>query len=234
MADQREQLNLNSVDFRLDQVATGRIVLILLCLATAFFILQHTAGTTRTPILQPLSNFPQTLGKWQKKDSYISSPEVDNVLKVDDYIHYSYVTPSSPPITLYLAYYESVGTGGGYHSPKNCLPGGGWGISEVKTVDLLIDKSVRKTAKVTEMIIRNRSEHQVVLYWFQNRGRTIYSEYWEKVHLVLDAILKGRRDGSFIRIMAYSPDGNLQQTEEEARKFAALVYKELPRFIPGK
>jgi EpsI family protein len=167
------------------------------------------------------------------KNSYISSTAVNDLLKVDDYIHYTYQTNLRPPITLYIAYYESVGTGGGYHSPKNCLPGGGWSISEVKPFQLDTTAAQGGKTTVTEMIIRNRNEHQVVLYWYQNRGKTIYSEYWEKIHLVIDAILKGRRDGSFIRIMVYAPDGNIQETEREAKEFAESVYNELQQFIPG-
>jgi len=29
-------------------------------------------------------------------------------------------------INLYVDYYKAVGGSGGYHSPKNCLPGGWW------------------------------------------------------------------------------------------------------------
>ncbi len=216
------------------KIAPYRLVLVLLCFLGTFVLLQYTTGTKNVPILQPLANFPKTLGPWQMKDSYTSSTSVNEMLKVDDYIHYSYLKETTQPVRLYLAYYESVGTGGGYHSPKNCLPGGGWGISEIKTIQLEPGGEENSPVMVTEMIIRNRSEYQVVLYWYQNRGRTIYSEYWEKVYLVMDAILKGRRDGSFVRIMAYAPDGNLRQAEENAKEFAELTLNELKQFIPGR
>ncbi len=40
---------------------------------------------------------------------------------------------------------------------------------------------------VSEMLIRSGPNYQVVLYWYQNKGRIIASEYWEKIYLVLDA-----------------------------------------------
>ncbi|MBV5330534.1 MAG: EpsI family protein, partial [Chlorobium sp.] len=82
--------------------------------------------------------------------------------------------------------------------------------------------------------IRNRNEYQVVMYWYQNRGRIISSEYWEKIYLVLDAILKKRRDGTFVRLMAPAPGGDIQQAEKVLEQFAAQIVTELDNFLPGR
>lgn len=155
------------------------------------------------------------------------------MLGVDDYIEYNYSTPAGQPVNFYAAFYESVGTGGGYHSPKNCIPGGGWGIDAVKTVTFQ-PKGGQAPVTVAEMIIRNRNEYQVVFYWYQNRGRIISSEYWEKVYLVLDAILKKRRDGTFVRLMVPAPNGDIQQAEKVLQQFAAQAVTELENFLPGR
>ena len=84
------------------------------------------------------------------------------------------------------------------------------------------------------MIIRNRNEYQVVLYWYQNRGRIIASEYMEKVYLVLDALSMRRRDGAFVRLMAIAPDGDVQATEILLKNFAELALVELDLYLPGK
>lgn len=211
-----------------------RSILIFACCVATFFLLQNVTGVRSTPILQPLNVFPEMVGPYKVQASRSSSQEVINMLGVDDYIDYSYLAPSGTPLNLYLAYYESVGVNGGYHSPKNCLPGGGWGINSVELVRISSGKNNGKQVSVTEMIIRNQDAYQIVLYWYQNRGRTIASEYWEKVFLVLDALFKGRRDGSFVRIITEVPEGKMEETKREARKFAGLVLEELDNFIPGE
>lgn len=183
--------------------------------------------------MQSLSNFPPHLGDWTLVQSRQSSAEVVKMLGVDDYIDYTYSDKENDVVNLYVAFYESVGGGKGYHSPKNCLPGGGWGIERVRTVRITPGFSHGRPVTIAEMLIRNGSEYQVVFYWFQNRGRIISSEYWEKIYLVLDALLKKRRDGSFIRIMAYARDGNIEEAERKLKDFAELSMTELAGYLPG-
>jgi len=209
-----------------------RVLLVLLLLGGAFALLQGVSGTVRTPIKQTLGKFPPLLGEWKALSSRESTDAVIKLLGVDDYIEYNYADPTGRAVNFYTAFYESVGTGGGYHSPKNCIPGGGWGIDAVKTVE--IKTQGRGAVLVSEMIIRNRNEYQVVLYWYQNRGRIIGSEYWEKIYLVLDAILKKRRDGAFVRLIAPAPEGDIQQAERTLQQFAGLAIAELDNFLPGK
>jgi len=84
------------------------------------------------------------------------------------------------------------------------------------------------------MIIRNGRQYQVVLYWFQNRGRIIASEYWEKIYLVIDALTKRRRDGSFVRLMAQTPDTSIETAEKLLIDFSEMAIPHLDNFLPGK
>ena len=67
--------------------------------------------------------------------------------------------------------------------------------------EVQLDKGIegKDEATVSEMLIRNGDEYQVVLYWFQNRGRIIASEYWEKIYLVLDALIKRTKRRQFYK-----------------------------------
>ena len=188
---------------------------------------------SKTPIVKPLSMFPRQLGQWHLMATRSSGADVVGMLGVDDYIDYNYSEPANQGVNLYVAFYDSVGNGKGYHSPKNCIPGGGWGIDAVKTVTIL-PADGRGPVTVSEMIIRNRNEYQVVLYWFQNRGRIIASEYWEKIFLVWDAIVMKRRDGSFVRVMVSAPGGDIEQAEKTLQSFAGLALSELNNFLPGR
>lgn len=213
-------------------ISPYRVLLVLFLLGSTFVLLQGVSGTLRTPIKQTLGKFPTMLADWKALSSRESTEAVVKMLGVDDYIEYNYADSTGRAVNFYTAFYESVGTGGGYHSPKNCIPGGGWGIDAVKTVE--IQPKGRGSVTVSEMIIRNRNEYQVVFYWYQNRGRIIYSEYWEKIYLVLDAILMKRRDGAFVRLIAPAPGGDIQQAEKTLQQFAGLAISELDNFLPGK
>lgn len=83
------------------------------------------------------------------------------------------------------------------------------------------------------MVIRQGDEYQIVLYWYQNRGRIIASEYWDKIYLVLDALFKGRRDGSFVRIMIPVHGGDLKDAEHQVKTFAETVMVQLEAYLPG-
>ncbi len=216
-----------------NRISPVRVMAVLLIFAITGVLLHSSGGTRPIPIKQPLSLFPKQIGQWKLVDSRRNSSEVVSLLGVDDYLDYSYTDGQGNLINLYIGFYEAVGNGKGYHSPKNCLPGGGWGIDQVKKVTVTPEEQAGKPATVSEMIIREGSDYQVVLYWFQNRGRIIASEYWEKIYLVWDALTKKRRDGSFVRIMAHVPDGDVKATEALVKEFAGSVITELARFVPG-
>ena len=230
---EHERVMTSSASLTENNISLHRVLIVLILLGGTFFLLQGASGTVRTPIKQSLARFPTTLGDWKAMSSRESTEAVIKMLGVDDYIEYNYAATGMSSVNFYAAFYESVGTGGGYHSPKNCIPGGGWGIDAVKTVEIT-PKGSQRPVKVAEMIIRNRNEYQVVLYWYQNRGRIIHSEYWEKIYQVLDAIVMQRRDGTFVRLMAPAPNGDIQQTEEVVQRFAALALTELDNFLPGR
>ncbi len=97
-----------------------------------------------------------------------------------------------------------------------------------------METSGGSTVKIAELIIQNGPARQVVFYWYQNRGRIIASEYWEKVYLVLDALLMHRRDGAFVRIMIPCGTDKIAVAEAELEKFAGRALETLKQFLPGR
>ncbi len=215
---------------QLDKLWRAGIVLLLI--GACWSILASSAEVTMVPIKRSLSLFPQTIGEYRLSNSLQSSAEVIELLGVDDYIQYDYIDPAGNRTNLYVGYYKAVGVSGSYHSPKNCLPGGGWGIDTIRQLPLAA--TVKGGATVSEMLIREGSDYQVVLYWYQNRGRIIASEYWEKVYQVIDALLLGRRDGAFIRVMSAVPAGEVAATQERVQAFAEKVLPILEQHLPGR
>ena len=215
------------------QITPVRVLIIIIMFGLTWYILQTTSSVARVDIKKSLSSFPHTIGEYRLSNAFQSSAEVVELLGVDDYIQYNYVNDSGERINLYVGFYRAVGVDGGYHSPKNCIPGGGWGIDRIKEQPLSVGIEGGKSSTISEMLIRSGANYQVVYYWFQNRGRIIASEYWEKVYLVLDAVLKGRRDGTFVRIMSTVPGDNIALTQSKVKAFSEQVMPLLEDYLPG-
>ncbi len=211
-----------------------RVVTILILCALTWYAMQITAEVRPVVIKKTLSAFPRTIGKYSLSNAFQSSAEVIEMLGVDDYIQYNYIQPDDGKrINLYVGYYESVGVNGGYHSPRNCIPGGGWGIDAIVERNLDTGGGGGETATVSKMLIRRGSEYQMVYYWYQNRGRIIASEYWEKIYQVLDAMFMGRRDGTFVRVMVSVDGDEFSAAESELKVFSEKVMFELKDYLPG-
>lgn len=94
---------------------------------------------------------------------------VEDMLGVDDYINYNYVSPEGNEINLYISYFGAVGVSGGYHSPLNCMPGGGIKILKDETVQI---KGIKD--KIRKLTMEYNHTQGYTYYWYCNRGRVIF------------------------------------------------------------
>jgi len=202
-----------------------RTIIILSLFAATFFILQSTDEVTPTPIKKELSSFPKKIGDWSLISKRTSSEDVVKMLGMDDYIDYDYRSADGDVINLYISYYSALGVSGAYHSPLNCMPGGGVKISRKHVLQLSENK------KINKMILSNAKKRDDAYYWYYTRGRTVYSEYIDRIYLVLDAIFKKRRDGSFIRIIHYP--GKNQTNDQHVMAFVKQVSLIIEEYLPG-
>ena len=214
--------------------STKRTAIILLLFLLTFIGLRVTDSVHETPIKQELSNFPTVIDEWRFVQKGTFSAPIIDMLGVADYISYDYVKEDGSPVNLYISYFTAVGVTGGYHSPQNCMPGGGWNMTTIEDVALPPNGLYTNGVTIKKAIVQKGAERQVVLYWFQNRGRIISSEYWEKIYLVLDAVFKQRRDGSFIRIIAKIPPNATEEAfTRDMLSFAQKTMEIATEFIPG-
>lgn len=177
-----------------------------------------------------LSEMPVDIGEWRSKGNSMRFDEAtEKVLRADDYIMRYYFSPQTW-INFYVGYYGSQRTGSTYHSPLNCLPGGGWEMKEPATVEVRNPSGGSFTANY--YLVQRGKERQILVYWYQGRGRRNASEYTDKIYTTIDAMAKNRSDGSFVRIMA--PEGaDRQKSLEYLLDFASKVSEELEPFVPN-
>jgi exosortase D (VPLPA-CTERM-specific) len=182
------------------------------------------------PLRRQLDGFPLRVGQWQGMGEALP-PSVLSVLRVTDYIMRLYGSPPGPPISLYVGYYESQRQGQTYHSPRVCLPGSGWNI--VSHQDLTVRLPGRpEPVAINRVLVRKGEDRQVVLYWYQERGRIIASEYAAKLYLAADAIRRNRTDGALVRLSA-PVRGSEEETLQQLLGFTRLIFPSLTEFLPG-
>jgi len=178
---------------------------------------------------RPLREIPLQLGDWKGEDWPIEQRIVEAVA-VDDYLNRIYRDSRGEPVGVYVGYYGIQRTGDTIHSPKNCLPGAGW--QPLRAGRLSLESGSGSPTVVNEYLIEKGLDRQLVLYWYQARGRVVASEYAGKVWLVVDAITRNRTDGALVRLVTPIRDG-----EENARarvtKFARDFNPFLREFIPN-
>ena len=160
---------------------------------------RHAAGTEASVSREALAALPRQIDGWRAEADVPLDDEVLNVLGVDDYVNRTYATPGMPPVSLYIAYYASQRQGDTIHSPQNCLPGAGWLPVEGGRTSVDVRTS-RLT--VNRYVIQKGIDRQLVLYWYQGRGRVVANEYANKLWLMFGAARLHRTNGSLVRLIA--------------------------------
>lgn len=175
--------------------------------------------------------FPLGLNRWEGTRDAFSQLYVDE-LQFDDYLLANYRGPAGAHANLYIAYYGDQRSGRAVHSPKTCLPGGGWEIADFEAIQVADSSGV--AIPVNRALITRGNERQLVYYWFEQRGRSLANEYLVKWYLLLDSVLTGRSDGALVRLISPVPvSGDIQSSEQNLRQLFTAVREQLPRFVPG-
>jgi EpsI family protein len=206
-------------------------VIALMMLLAAGVLCRSLSHGEAIPLQQRLATFPLQIGSWVG-EAHTLDPHVLQVLKVDDSLWRQYSDTHGPPLSLYLGYYQSMRQGATYHSPKHCLPGSGWYFVATGTTPLQVTDGHGQPVEINKLVIQKGLDKQLVLYWYQDRGRVITSEYWAKAYMMLDALLQHRTDGALIRLTIPL----LPETEAAAlaqgKAFAEQLFPLLQRYLP--
>lgn len=197
------------------------------------------------PVRRPLAELPLRLAdRWTGRELGIDARSLE-ILRLSDYLMRVYTpseslgtaqagaTPglqSKQPVVLYVGYYDSQRAGATYHSPKNCLPGAGWQLTDSSSSTLRVPGSADLT--VNRVLIEKEFERQLVLYWYQDRGRIVASEYRAKVYLIWDAITRNRTDGSIVRVST-PVASDVEDAFFHAAVFVRDVWPSLREHLPG-
>ena len=218
--------------------ASGRVAKPLI--AAAVLLAAASVGANSTPTraenIQPrekLALFPTQLNGWHGQEQALET-RYQEALRLDDHFLADYWRRGEElPVNLWVAYYASQRTGASAHSPRSCIPGGGWEITE------LSDQPVRGVTadggdvNVKRAVIAKGLSKQLVYYWFQQRGRHMTNEYAVKWLIFWDALSLNRTDGALVRLVTpVAPGGDIAAADARLADFMQEIYPLTHAYIP--
>ncbi|MEX0645067.1 MAG: VPLPA-CTERM-specific exosortase XrtD [Parvularculaceae bacterium] len=183
------------------------------------------------PDRRPFAAVPQEFAGW-RAEVLAMDPSVAEALAADDTIVANLVSPEGELVNIYLAYLDAQRDGRSWHSPRQCIPGGGW---QIVKHDILKRKTVNgRSMAYNRLIIQQRDHQQLVYYWYDQRGRKLANEFVMKFWLIFDAVTRKRSDGAMVRLITpvtnaagvEAADTTLQDTMARMETF-------LPAYVPN-
>jgi exosortase D (VPLPA-CTERM-specific) len=180
-----------------------------------------------------LATFPLALGDWHGAEDRLEAPVLEQ-LKLTDYLLNTYSRDSDRfPVQLYVAYYESQRKGASVHSPKACLPSGGWRIDEFEQVEIPGARSDGSSLRSNRALVSLGQQKGLIYYWFMQRGRYLTNEYLVKWFIFWDSMTKNRTDGAMVRVMVPIEDAvDIAAADRTAIEFIRKAEPPLYYHIP--
>lgn len=186
------------------------------------------------PEHKSLSQFPEKIDEWKGESRTLDS-DVLGKLMLTDYFMIDYVSADKQPLNFYVAYYASQRAGAAIHTPRSCIPGGGWRIESIREQTLAVNDLHGKPLTVQRLLIQKGGSSQLVYYWFDQRGRVLANEFVVKWYMLLDAVVKNRSDGSLVRVsvpIASVDEASIAKADRVIEQFIGKAQPLLQHYLP--
>ncbi|GLQ07936.1 VPLPA-CTERM-specific exosortase XrtD [Sneathiella chinensis] len=205
---------------------TVALILCILFLPLATY-LRHLEPSI--PARASFNSFPLKINGMIAEEDLLPGVEQE-ILQLSDYFLGHYRTGEGPPITLFAGYYEQQSAGKTPHSPRVCIPSGGWKIEDLQTISLPRGDT---TVPINRVLIGKGDQKLLVYYWFQQRGTFIANEYMAKFNLLWGGLTSSRTDGALIRLsLPLRSEQEIPEAEKRLAGFTQEVFRILPAYVP--
>lgn len=202
---------------------TRRFAVTCLLLGSTLVASRVTTLRESQPLAQPLTAISRQIGVWTGSDDPSLPTRIAESLAATSYISRTY-RYGGRFVNLFVAFYANQRAGETMHSPKYCMPGGGWEMIDSHGATVTVG---RTPVAVNNYLLLKSGERMRMLYWYQGQDRVIASEYLGKAFLVWDAMRHGQTAGSIVRVtlpedpeaVAVGLDFSSQVISEVARCF---------------
>ena len=208
------------------KTAAGIVITLSILVGTAGYALrsQRAAPESGPPQLDRLPlQFDRYLGTEERFDAASYA-----VLGADTSTLRRYTDAEGIPIWLFAAYFGSQNYGEQIHSPRNCLPGGGWNILSLDRVP--VNLPGRGDVITNRLLIESDGVRQVMYYFFLTRMGPVASEYRLKFELARAALTLQPRDAMFVRVSTPVTESGPESAHERCRQ---LLTSAMPLLSDG-
>jgi len=176
--------------------------------------------------------YPMALREWKGERQPLEQ-EYQAALMLDDYLLADFRAPGSHTVNLYVAWYDTQQAGRSAHSPRSCLPGGGWEFESFTQRTLPGVSIGGHPVRVNRVVSRLGLQKYLVYYFFKQRDRVVTNEYAVKWFLFQDALTRNRTDGALVRLTLPLGDADsLEAADAELTAFAAQALPRLAASLP--
>lgn len=170
--------------------------------------------------------FPMLVNEWSGVSNSLDHKTVE-FLGLSDYVLVDYTNKSAQSVNIYIAYYESQKNGVVPHSPKLCIPGGGWNIIDIRTEKL-------NQIEFNRVVIAKGKFKQIVYYWYKQRENNIANEYVLKWHTFVGSLMNNRTDGALIRLTSsINPGETEMDADSRLKDFMSLMIENVNAYVPN-
>lgn len=160
------------------------------------------SGQPEMNAMPSFGGLPKVVADWRSED-YTTDETTERVLAADATLGRHYIHRDGTEIWLFLAYFAHQQVNAQIHSPRNCIPGGGWTITATQQGILELNGVTRP---VTRMRIVRKGLSQDIIYWFSTCGKTTGNEYALKWEQLKNSVLRRPTNAVFVRYGAASAD----------------------------
>ena len=162
------------------------VILSILLATFAFnFAIKYYRPTTAQNV--DLESFPIKKAEWSGQRD-IMPDYVIEMLNPQQIFSATYTNPKGIKIQLLIAYYSGKRKFGGPHSPRNCLPGGGWNIGA--TEDYYI-KTGDRTINAVRFHLKKKEAKQLMDFWYITKYGETGNDYVFKLYSMLSSCMAG-------------------------------------------
>lgn len=175
-----------------------------------------------------LSTLPLTVGQWQGEEVPIGEATA-SILKATEAVLRNYQDPQGNYVGLFIAYFRDQKYGSQIHSPRHCLPGGGWVVADLRRVPF--DLGERKIV-CNRMTIARKTEVDQMFYWFHTRSGDLTSEYALKFDLVRNSLLLSPTDAIILRLTVSQGKKTVAECQQLAEEFMQDILGDIRKALP--
>jgi EpsI family protein len=191
------------------------------------------AITLRYMVVEPkqpssLASIPLQFGDWKGQDVPVSQATT-SVLQASEVLLRDFVNAKGEYVGLFIAYFRDQKYGSQIHSPRHCVPGGGWVVESLARVPF--DLGVRQVT-VNRMTITHKADVNQMFYWFHTRSGDLASEYALKFDLVRNSLLFSPTDAVIIRLTVSQRGKTPAECQKVAERFMQDILGDVRKSLP--